>query len=340
MHKRDRISALVAAVSAVGVLVGGSASTALGSPGDEAAQASTQYLYVMDAGNARVQKFDLNGTYVTQFGASQGINLGWGLAVDGGGNTWVAAQGSSSLLEFDPTGNFVRSLGSGGSANGQLDNPNAISFTSNGDMWVSDQGNFRLQRLNSSGAWQQSIGGAPPAPNPCTQPPGSACGSGSANGQIGGAWSVTTDAAGNVYVVDYDNGRVQKFDKSGAYQATIGSGQLANPYDAAVDANGNVWVVDQDRISKFDPNGNLVSQFGSSGTGNGQFDAPFGIAIDAAGNLWVADNNNNRVQKLDPNGNFLLAIGAGYKGAAGTIGESGSDNGQFYTPPRVAIGNR
>jgi DNA-binding beta-propeller fold protein YncE len=133
---------------------------------------------------------------------------------------------------------------------------------------------------------------------------------------------------------------VQKFDKSGTYLATIGSGELANPYDAAVDANGNIWVVDQDRVAKFDSSGNLKTQFGSTGSANGQFNAPFGIAIDASGNIWVADNNNNRVQKFDTNGNFLLAIGAGYKGVPGNIADSGSDNGQFNTPPRVAIGSR
>jgi DNA-binding beta-propeller fold protein YncE len=184
---------------------------------------------------------------------------------------------------------------------------------------VSDEGNHRVQRFNSAGAWQQSIG---------------------ADGQIGNAWSVATDPAGNVYVVDYDNSRVQKFDKSGALQATIGSGQLNTPYDAAVDGGGNLWVVDQDRVAKFDASGNLIGQFGSSGSGNGQLSSPFGIAIDANGNIWVADNNNNRVQKFDANGNFLLGIGAGYMGAAGTITESGSETGQFNGPPRVAIGSR
>jgi DNA-binding beta-propeller fold protein YncE len=343
--ERSIVQPFIAAISGLGLMMLAAPSAALGEfdglqTYNEALQPSTQYVYVMDAGNARIQKFDLNGTYVSQFGADAGINLGWGLAIDAGGNTWVAAQGANALMEFDTSGSFVRSLGSPGAANSQFDNPNAISVTNNGDMWVSDQGNYRVQRFNSSGTWQQSLGGPAPGPNQCTQAPGSACAPGSADGQIGNAWSVATDAGGNVYVVDYDNGRVEKFDKSGAYQATIGSGQLANPYDAAVDGGGNIWVVDQDRVAKFDTTGNLVGQFGSTGSGNGQLSAPFGIAVDASGNIWVADNNNNRVQKFDARGNFLLGIGAGYKDVPGNITDAGSGNGQFNSPPRIAIGAR
>jgi tripartite motif-containing protein 71 len=282
-------------------------------------QPATQYVYVMDAGNARVQKFDLNGRYITEFGMPPGINLGWGLAVDANGNAWVAAQGSDALMQFDASGNFVRWLGSTGSANGQFVAPDAIAFATNGDIWVGDQGNNRLQRFNTAGAWQQSLG---------------------ANNQIASVWSVATDTGGNVYVVDYDNSRVEKFANGGAYLTAIGSEQLINPYDAAIDSSGNIWIVDQDRVQKFDSSGNYITQFGSSGSANGQFNAPFGIAVDASDNIWVADNNNNRVQKFDKNGNFLLAIGAGYNGVQGTIGESGSAAGQFSTPPRVAIANR
>jgi tripartite motif-containing protein 71 len=282
-------------------------------------QQPTQYVYVMDSGNARVQKFDLNGKYITEFGLPPGINLGWGLAVDASGNTWVAAQGSDALMEFDASGNFVRWLGSTGSANGQFIAPDAVAFATNGDMWVADQGNSRVQRFNTGGTWQQSVGGS---------------------GQTSGVWSVVTDTGGNLYVVDYDNSRVHKFASSGTYLTAIGSEQLINPYDAAIDAGGNIWIVDQDRVQKFDSNGNYITQFGTSGSANGQFNAPFGIAIDASDNIWVADNNNNRVQKFDKNGNFLLAIGAGYNGVQGNVGEGGNAAGQFSTPPRVAIAGR
>jgi DNA-binding beta-propeller fold protein YncE len=310
------LGAFTAIVTCVGVLL---AAPVQASPMTAAFQPSTQYVYVMDSGNARVQKFDLNGRYIAEFGQSPGINIGWGLAIDARGNTWVAAQGSNALMEFDPSGNFVGWLGSTGSANGQFLGPAGVTLTSNGDMWVVDQGNARLERFNTAGTWLQTMNNSD---------------------QIGNPWDAITDAAGNLYVVDYDGSRVQKFTSGGTLVTSIGVGQLIHPYDAALDSASNIWVVDQDRVQKFDSSGNYVTQFGSSGSANGQFDAPFGIAIDASDNIWVADNNNNRVQKFDKNGNFLLAIGAGYNGVEGNIGEGGSAPGQLYTPPRVVIASR
>ena len=35
------------------------------------------------------------------------------------------------------------------------------------------------------------------------------------------------------------------------------------------------------RIQKFDSNGNFITKWGSKGTGDGQFDYPTGIAVDS-----------------------------------------------------------
>jgi hypothetical protein len=39
------------------------------------------------------------------------------------------------------------------------------------------------------------------------------------------------------------------------------------------------------RIEKYDGGGNLITQWGSSGSGNGQFNDPSGIALDDSGNV-------------------------------------------------------
>ena len=89
------------------------------------------------------------------------------------------------------------------------------------------------------------------------------------------------DSAGNVYVADTDNNRIQKFTSAGAYVAQWGSegsgnGQFDEPYGIAVDSAGNVYVADTDnnRIQKFTSAGAYVTQWGSYGSGNGQFDGP------------------------------------------------------------------
>ena len=80
------------------------------------------------------------------------------------------------------------------------------------------------------------------------------------------------DNAGNVYVCDVLNYRVQKFTSTGEY----------------------------------------ITQWGSEGDGDGQFhpfNGPNAIAVDRAGNVYVSDDYGNRVQKFSSNGAFLGKMG-------------------------------
>jgi DNA-binding beta-propeller fold protein YncE len=52
------------------------------------------------------------------------------------------------------------------------------------------------------------------------------------------------------------------------------------------------------RIEKFDSDGVFLTTWGTPGTGDGQFDDPFGLAFDSSGNIYVADMKNNRIQRF------------------------------------------
>ncbi len=116
---------------------------------------------------------------------------------------------------------------------------------------------------------------------------------------------MATDAAGNVYVADYGERRIQKFTGTGTYLTQWGSlgsgnGQFSSPISVATDVAGNVYVADTDnnRIQKFTGTGTYLTQWGSPGGGNGEFSTPGAVATDAAGNVYVADLNNHRIQKF------------------------------------------
>jgi hypothetical protein len=156
---------------------------------------------------------------------------------------------------------------------------------------------------------------------------------GSGNGQFDDPWGIALDSAGNVYVADGYNQRIQKFTSAGAYVTQWGSygsgnGQLEYPDGIAVDGAGNVYVADYQncRVEKFTSIGAYLTQWGSDGSDNGQFSYPAGIAVDTAGNVYVADTSNQRIQKFTSAGAYATRWGS-----------YGSGNGQFEYPVGIAV---
>jgi gliding motility-associated-like protein len=157
---------------------------------------------------------------------------------------------------------------------------------------------------------------------------------------------IALDAAGNMYVANYDNNVISKvtpdgvlstFAGSGAVGSTNGKGTAATfkaPAGVAVDAAGNVYVADTNNnlIRKITPAGQ-VSTFagsGAKGSANGQgiaasFYAPSGITIDAAGNLYVTDNLS-LIRKITPARQVSTLAGSLTPGSANGQGTAASFN--------------
>ena len=157
---------------------------------------------------------------------------------------------------------------------------------------------------------------------------------GTGSGQFSHPAGIAVDSSGNIWVVDQDNDRVQKFTGTGEFLTSFGSsgsgaGQFGRPTDVAIDAQGNLFVTDagNSRIEKFSPSGEFISQFGSYGTGNGQFRNAESVAIDPSGRIWVGDTYNGRLQKFSASGEYLA-----------TVGSYGSGQGQMIEPTGIDIG--
>ena len=75
-------------------------------------------VYVADAGNSRIQKFDSTGTFLTTwggFGSGTGqFNGAFGVATDGSGNVYVADANNRRIQKFDASGTFLMAWGSSG----------------------------------------------------------------------------------------------------------------------------------------------------------------------------------------------------------------------------------
>ena len=111
----------------------------------------SNYLYVVDGGNHRVQKFTWAGSYVTQWG-SLGAGNGQfenplGIGIDNLNNIYVPDTSLDNCQVFSPSGTYITQFGNNGSGNGQFIAPVRVAFSSP-FIYVTDNGNNRIEAFS------------------------------------------------------------------------------------------------------------------------------------------------------------------------------------------------
>ncbi|MFH1723779.1 MAG: thrombospondin type 3 repeat-containing protein, partial [Elusimicrobiota bacterium] len=228
----------------------------------------------------------------------------------------------SSIRKFDPEGNLIKEW-SGSGAEAFSGVWSLAIHETGGSCFVYTIENgwtYRAQKYTCDGDFIKAWGGDGPGDR----------GGGTADGQFNFPRGVTVDSAGNVYVVDSSNYRIQKFDGDGNHLLTFGSygsgdGQFKNPNDAAVGPDGSIYVTDNSRadVQKFDAQGNFLLKWTCGGYARG-------VSVDPDGNVFVAEINNRRIEKFAPDGRFLSVVGH--------TGSCGSGPGEFCQPYDVWVG--
>ena len=161
---------------------------------------------------------------------------------------------------------------------------------------------------------------------------------GSELGQVSQPADVAVDAAGNVYVVDTLNQRVQIIAPDGTVTSIgepgVGIGQFANPrtddyqvddgpWGIALAADGGIYVADTwgHRIQRFGPDMQIDPGFNIGG-----LFGPRDIALMADGNLIVVDTGNKRLGIYDQSGNLQRVFG-----------NEGGGRGEFNEPTSISV---
>jgi sugar lactone lactonase YvrE len=158
-------------------------------------------VYVADTANHRIQKFDRDGRFLSQWGSqgsdSDQFSQPYGVAADAAGNVYVADTANHRIQKFSQNGNFLGQWGGRGNGEGEFFFPRDVATDAAGNVYVADTGNHLIQMFDQDGRFLSQWGGE-----------------GSSRGRFYQPYGVVTDAAGTIYVADTGNRRIQKFQVS------------------------------------------------------------------------------------------------------------------------------
>jgi streptogramin lyase len=229
-------------------------------------------IYVGEYLGGRVQVFDANGNFVTQWMVDRKMPLR-GMAVDRKGTVYIAQRGTITRYEGQ-TGNplgVVQSESSGFDDLGTTPDGGLIAASYRG-------GNDNITRFDSSGNLTLTI---PKAISTVAD-----------RSELD--TSVAVDGLGNIYALGSFTSAVFKFSPEGKFLNRFGgsgdqSGQFRATHAIAVDGKGRVFVSDIKGIQVFDSDGRYLTVFKVDGSA-------FGMVFNDKNELVVAARN--KVVKL------------------------------------------
>lgn len=178
-------------------------------PSGIALAGETDYIYVADRSNHRIQYFTKDGSFLGMWG-SYGSTKGLfknpcGLAVAGNGDVYVADTSNDRIQYFTANGSFLGQWGVSGSGDGEFRDPRGVAAGPGGSIYVADAGNNRIQYFGKKGYFLCKWGTLGRPPEKFDFPAGVAC---------------SPDITGYVFVADSKNDYVQYFDGTGSFQGS------------------------------------------------------------------------------------------------------------------------
>ena len=276
---------------------------------------SKGHLYVFTrSANTRLFEFDQNGTYVREIGAgSYAMEFAHSVRVDPQDNVWIVDEGTNLVVKFSPAGKVLMVLGhrpdavagavatpTGPTPPAQkytFGRPSDVAWDSQGNIFVTDgYVNHRVVKYDKDGRFLAQVGSEKP---------------GSAVGELNLPHGLSVDLAGNVYVADRTNTRMQVFDNNlkpkavydnigDSWSTCVSPGPHQYLFTSNSNPNGNApgtWETTGE-IYKMELDGRIIGKFGHAGKGPGAFQVVHMMDCRNPNEIIVSEIESWRVQKI------------------------------------------
>lgn len=277
-----------------------------------------------------------------------------GIAVDGGGNIYVADTSNHVIRRVTASGVVAtlagqmrnRGASDGFGTQASFNYPFGVACDINGNIFVADTDNHTIRKITPEGR--------------VTTVAGVALQSGASDG-VGTAarfhypWGLSVDGSGTIYVADTHNEIIRSITPDGTVKTLAGTtsfgshdgvgsdARFSHPSGISVDHAGMIYVADTDNeaIRMVAPNGvvsTLAGSMPSPGSTDGagatsRFYLPWGVAVDSHGAVFVADSAHT-IRRISLEGNVTTFAGvAGQPGSADGIGSAA----HFSSPSAIAV---
>jgi len=218
---------------------------------------------------------------------------GWflsGAAADSKGRLYAADVQSGSIVRIDQDGKTSEKLSAPGLGSGNAFTPLGVAVGPDDQAYVVDSASHALYKYDKNGKPKLLAGGN------------------SEDGQFLAPEDVAVDNAGNIWVADTGNKRIQKHSADGTYLSQIKMD--GNPMGIASDTVGNLFVAtnNPDAIVKIDASGKRVDGFAKAVSASGIPTRPTRIRVYGR-ELYVC--GRYKVQMFSTDGKYIREMNPG-----------------------------